>query len=157
MARDDARSRAPRSTTAAADGGDHRCAIITAVTAKRLETVVQFCSDVTASTAWYSKLLEIDPTPYETAYFKFGNGSGYLILAPASPDTVHGGSGVWFEVDDVTTTYARKQAEGFVFNEEPFSIAPGRLVTLVDPDGNLVGLIDNSAGGMPERPPFGTP
>jgi len=123
------------------------------VKAKRLETVVQFCSDVAASTAWYSKLLEIEPTPYDTTYFKFDAGSGYVILAPASPDTVHGGSGVWFEVDDVLAAYAEKTAQGIVFNEEPFAIAPGWLVTLSDPDGNLVGLIDNSTGGMPERPP----
>ena len=119
--------------------------------ARRLETAVQFCSDVGASTAWYSKLLGLDPTPYETTYFKFGEGSGYLILAPAGPDTAHGGTGVWFEVDDVVIAYADKKSEGFVFNEEPFAIAPGWLVTLADPDGNLVGLIDNSAGGMPER------
>ncbi len=34
-------------------------------------------------------------------------------------------------------------------NEPPFDIPPGRLVTLNDPDGNIVGLIDNSKGGMP--------
>jgi hypothetical protein len=28
-------------------------------------------------------------------------------------------------------------------------IPPGRLVTLSDPDGNIVELIDNSKGGMP--------
>ncbi len=38
---------------------------------------------------------------------------------------------------------------GFVFNELPFDIPPGRLVTLNDPDGNIVGLIDDSKGGMP--------
>ena len=119
--------------------------------AKRLETVVQFCADVDASTRWYAALLGIEPTPYETTYFKFGAGSGYLILASASPETIHGGSGVWFEVDDVDVWYAARSAGGFVFNESPFTIAPGRLVTINDPDGNLVGLIDNSAGGMPER------
>ena len=31
----------------------------------------------------------------------------------------------------------------------PFDIPPGPLVTLNDPDGNIVGLIDNSKGGMP--------
>jgi predicted enzyme related to lactoylglutathione lyase len=121
------------------------------VQVKRLETVVQFCSDVARSTSWYSKLLGEQPTPYETTYFRFGSGSGYLILAPAAPGTVHGGSGVWFEVDDVDAAHAALVADGFAFNEAPFSIAPGRLVTLLDPDGNLVGLIDNSAGGMPGR------
>ena len=43
----------------------------------------------------------------------------------------------------------RSCARGYTFNEEPFDIPPGRLVTINDPDGNIVGLIDNSKGGMP--------
>ena len=35
--------------------------------------------------------------------------------------------------------------------QAPFDIPPGQLVTLNDPDGNIVGLIDNSKGGMPEQ------
>ena len=119
--------------------------------ARRLETAVQFCADVAASTDWYTRFLEVAPTPYETTYYRFGLGSGYLILAPAAEGTPHGGTGVWFEVADVVEAYTAKQAEGFVFNEEPFPIPPGRLVTLFDPDGNLIGLVDNSAGGMPDR------
>jgi catechol 2,3-dioxygenase-like lactoylglutathione lyase family enzyme len=121
------------------------------VTALRLETAVLFCSDVAASTRWYTKLLGVEPTPYETTYYKFGPGSGYVILAPAGPETKHGGTGIWFEVDNVDSVYAELSRQGFVFNEAPFDIAPGRLVTLLDPDGNLVGLIDNSHGGMPDR------
>ena len=30
-----------------------------------------------------------------------------------------------------------------------YEIPPGLLVTLNDPDGNIIGFIDNSAGGMP--------
>jgi hypothetical protein len=35
----------------------------------------------------------------------------------------------------------------FVIDQQASS--PGRLVTLNDPDGNIVRLIDNSKGGMP--------
>jgi hypothetical protein len=35
--------------------------------------------------------------------------------------------------------------------EPPLDIPTGRLVTLNDPDRNIVGLIDNSKGGMPGR------
>ena len=116
--------------------------------ARRLETVVQWCSDVGRSSEWYGRLLGFGPTPYEAPYFQF-DGPGYLILAPSSPGTGRGGSGVWFEVESVDEAYRERLADGFQFNEEPFDIPPGRLVTLNDPDGNIVGLIDNSKGGMP--------
>lgn len=118
--------------------------------ARRLETVVQFVSDPAEASAWYSRLLGFGPTPYEGPYFKFDE-HAYLVLAPSSAGTGRGGSGVWFEVEDVDAAYAELRGAGFTFNEPPFDIPPGRLVTLNDPDGNIVGLIDNSRGGMPEQ------
>ena len=117
--------------------------------ARRLETVVQFCADPAASADWYARFLGVEATPYEAPYFRFEQGPGYLILAPAASGTGRGGSGVWFEVEDVAAAYAERTAEGFAFNEEPFDIAPGKLVTINDPDGNIIGLIDNAQGGMP--------
>lgn len=118
---------------------------------RRLETAVQYVADLEASVDWYRRLLDQDPTPYEGPYFPFPGG-GYIILHPSTDGTGRGGTGVWFEVDNVDDTYRRKTSEGFEFNEEPFDIPPGRLVTLNDPDGNIVGFIDNTAGGMPEGP-----
>ncbi len=115
---------------------------------RRLETVVQFVSDPEAATRWYERLLGVAPTPYAGPYFRFDE-HAYLILAPCAPGTGRGGSGVWFEVDDVDEMYRQKLTEGFAFNKEPFDIPPGRLVTLNDPDGNIVGFIDNNNGGMP--------
>jgi predicted enzyme related to lactoylglutathione lyase len=116
--------------------------------ARRLETVVQLCSNPARSRDWYAKLLGIEPTPYEAPYFKFDE-HAYLILSTAAPGTGRGGTGVWFEVEDVEQAYRELLGVGFVFNEAPFDIPPGKLVTLNDPDGNIVGLIDNSKGGMP--------
>ena len=73
----------------------------------------------------------------------------HLIRAPGKPGTGRGGAGCWFLVDSVDRAYKELQANVFTFNEPPFDIPPGRLVTLLDPDGNIVGLIDNSKGGMP--------
>jgi catechol 2,3-dioxygenase-like lactoylglutathione lyase family enzyme len=87
--------------------------------ARRIETVIQWVRDPRASAEWYARLLGVEPTP------------------------------VWFLVDDVADAHRELTARGFTFNEPPFDIPPGRLVTLTDPDGNVVGLIDNSKGGMP--------
>ena len=89
--------------------------------ARRIETVVQYVADPEASARWYARVLG------------------------------RGGSGVWFEVESVAETYRQRRADGFEFNEEPYAIPPGLLVTLNDPDGNIIGFIDNSAGGMPGR------
>jgi len=114
----------------------------------RIETVIQFVTDQQASSRWYATLLDLEPTPYDAPYFTFDE-HAYLILAPGKPGTGRGGSGCWFLVDNVDEAYKEKSAQGFKFNEPPFDIPPGRLVTLNDPDGNIVGLIDNSKGGMP--------
>lgn len=115
---------------------------------RRIETVFQWVDDIPAATEWYRRLLGVDPSPYEAPFFKFEEHC-YLILGQAVPGTGRGGTGVWFEVDDVDARYEELRAEGFAFNEEPFDIPPGRLVTLNDPAGNIVGLIDNGKGGMP--------
>lgn len=115
---------------------------------RRLETVVQFVNDPQASAKWYADFFGIEPTPYEGPYFKFDE-HAYVILAPSSPGTGRGGSGVWFEVEDVEAAYRELTARGYTFNEAPFDIPPGKLVTINDPDGNIIGLIDNTKGGMP--------
>jgi predicted enzyme related to lactoylglutathione lyase len=116
--------------------------------ARRIETVLQWVADVDASMTWYSDFLGVEVTPYEARFFKFGD-NAYLILAPSSPGTGRGGTGGWFEVGSVDEAYAELTARGYTFNEEPFDIPPGRLVTVNDPGGNILGLIDNSNGGMP--------
>lgn len=115
---------------------------------RRIETVIQWVSDVEASKAWYTDFLGVEPTPYDAPYYKFGE-HAYVILAPSEPGTGRGGTGVWLEVEDVDAAYAELRGRGYTFNEEPFDIPPGRLVTINDPDGNILGLIDNSKGGMP--------
>src|SRR5512141_2584393 len=115
---------------------------------RRIETVLQWVSDPAASARWYAEFLGIEPTPYEGPYFKFGE-HAYVILAQSSPGTGRGGTGVWFEVEDVDAAYRELVDRGYKFNEPPFDIPPGRLVTLNDPDGNILGVIDNSKGGMP--------
>jgi predicted enzyme related to lactoylglutathione lyase len=115
---------------------------------RRLETVVQFVSDTEKAKQWYSELLGIETTPYEAPYFKFGE-HAYLILAPAAQGTGRGGTAVWFEVPDADEAYRELTERGYEFNGPPFDILPGRLVNMLDPDGNIIGFIDNSKGGMP--------
>jgi predicted enzyme related to lactoylglutathione lyase len=56
---------------------------------------------------------------------------------------------VYIHVADVDAAYQELTARGYRFNEAPYDIPVGRLVTLTDPDGNLIGLEDRSKGGLP--------
>lgn len=115
---------------------------------RRIETVIRFVSHQPASSRRYARLLGIEPTPYAAPCLGF-DGRTYPILAPRRPGTGRGGTGAWFLVADVDATYRELGAAGFVFNDPLFDIPSGRLVTLYDPDGNIVGFIDNSMGAMP--------
>ena len=62
------------------------------------------------------------------------------------------GTGVQFEVESVDVAYQELQAQGFTLMA-PLRHSPGRLVTLHDPDSNIIGLIDNTRRGMPGQVP----
>jgi len=91
---------------------------------RRIETILQWVSDPQASSQWYARLLGITPTSYEVPYFKFAE-HAYLLLGQAAPGTGRGGTGVWFEVESVDTTYQELQAQGFTFNGPPLTFLRG--------------------------------
>ncbi len=113
-----------------------------------LEVIVQFCIDPDRSRAWYADFLGIEPTSYGEGLFALGDGAR-LHLARAAPGTGRGGTGVYFHVPSVDEAYAELTGRGYEFNEEPYDVPVGRLVTINDPDGNIVGLEDRSKGGLP--------
>src|SRR4029434_4931053 len=92
-----------------------------AMRVRRIETVLQWVSDPQASSQWYARLPGITHTRYDVPYFKFAE-HAYLLLSQATPGTGRGGTGVWFEVESVDTTYQELQAQGFTFNGPPFDI-----------------------------------
>ena len=112
-----------------------------------VEVIVQFCRDMEQSKAWYEDFLGVAAVAYGGGLFALAGTA--LHLAPGAPGTGRGGTGVYFHVDDVDAAYKELTARGYRFNEEPYDIPVGRLVTLNDPDGNLVGLEDRSKGGLP--------
>ena len=112
-----------------------------------VEVIVQFCLDMERSKAWYEDFLGVEAVAYGGGLFALTGTA--LHLAPGAPGTGRGGTGVYFHVDDVDAAYQELTARGYRFNEAPYDIPVGRLVTLNDPDGNIVGLEDRSKGGLP--------
>jgi predicted enzyme related to lactoylglutathione lyase len=111
-----------------------------------IEVVVQFCVDPEKSQAWYADFLGVETTPYPSPLFVLEGAT--LLLAPGVLGTGRGGTGVYFHVASVDEAYQELTARGYRFNEEPYDVPVGRLVTLNDPDGNIVGLEDRSKGGL---------
>src|SRR5262245_33404552 len=114
--------------------------------ASGMEVVVQFCVDPEKSKAWYADFLGVETTQYPSPLFVLGGST--LLLAPGAPGTGRGGTGVYFHVESGDEAYQELTARGYRFNEEPYDVPVGRLVTLNDPDGNIVGLEDRSKGGL---------
>jgi len=114
--------------------------------ASGIEVVVQFCVDPEKSKAWYADFLGVETTQYPSPLFVLGGST--LLLAPGAPRTGRGGTGVYFHVESVDEAYKALTARGYQFNEEPYDVPVGRLVTINDPDGNILGLEDRSKGGL---------
>ena len=72
--------------------------------------------------------------------FQVGDAEPAIILRsqPGSKPTV------WFQVDDVRTTFAALQSKGVVFLSDPFEIRTGMAAEFEDPFGNRLGITDYS-------------
>ena len=103
-------------------------------------------SDPDASGRWYSDLLGIETSPFPLPMFQWGDGAR-LMIAPSAVGMGRGGTSVLFQVESVDATYAEALGKGYVFNEEPPEPLEGKFVSLNDPDGNIVGLMDRSNEG----------
>ena len=55
---------------------------------------------------------------------------------------------MYFNVESVDQAYKELTGRGYKLNEAPYDVPVGRLATINDPDGNIVGLEDRSKGGL---------
>jgi predicted enzyme related to lactoylglutathione lyase len=110
-----------------------------------LRTCIYRVNDITKATAWYSKVLGIDPYFNEPFYVGF-NVAGYeLGLQPDDsnePKTVT--VMTYWGVDDVTKSFNDLITLGATPFEEPEEVGGGIVVGAVkDPWGNIFGIIYN--------------
>lgn len=115
--------------------------------ALRLETAIQYCLDPSAAGRWYADFLGVETTPYPGPLFVF-EGGGALFLAPGSAGTGRGGTAVCIAFADVDAAYRERVERGFRFNEEPYDVPTGRFVTINDPEGNIVAMIEQRTDGQ---------
>ncbi len=112
-----------------------------------LETVVYFVEDLKAASAWYRKVLGIEPnydTPYYVGFTVGGHELGLHPLDGAERPGVGNVQTAYWSVAD-----ARKAAAFFIENgareNKPIQDVGGGILigSVLDPFGNVLGVIQN--------------
>lgn len=111
-----------------------------------LQTAVVLVPDLTAAKDWYTKAFGLKPYFDEPYYVGF-NIAGYeLGLQPEEKPAIAKTTSViaYWGVDDIEHQYQRMLAAGARPLETPNDVGEGVMVaSLIDPWGNVIGLIDN--------------
>ena len=112
---------------------------------KGLRTTIYKVTDLARAKAWYAQAFGITPYFDEPFYVGFNVGGFELGLDPDAPATINpGGVLTYWAVDDVDTAYARLIGLGATRHEEPKEVGGGiKVATVLDPFGNILGLIFN--------------
>jgi predicted enzyme related to lactoylglutathione lyase len=108
-----------------------------------LRTVVYPVSDAARARAWYSEALGIEPYFDEPFYVGFDVGGYELGLDPNNEDPSAGPVTYW-GVDDADAALTQLRARGARLHRDVQDVGEGiRLASVLDPDGNIVGIIQN--------------
>ncbi len=111
-----------------------------------LRTVVYEVEDLEAAKRWYQQALEIEPYFDEPFYVGFSVGGYELGLHPAEGSTPLGlgSTTAYWGVDDIRATVTRLLELGARVHGEVQDVGEGIYVaSVVDPFGNLLGVIQN--------------
>lgn len=108
-----------------------------------LRTVIYPAPDLEKAKAWYSLITEEEPYFDEPYYVGFDIGGYELGL---QPDRKPGSQGsiVYWGVDDIHKTWKKLMNAGAKIDEEIMHVGGEVYVaTILDPFGNLLGIIQN--------------
>jgi predicted enzyme related to lactoylglutathione lyase len=111
-----------------------------------LRTVVYCARDLERAKAWYSTVLGMQPYFDEPFYVGFNVGGYELGLNPDVPEDQGPVSGAvtYWGVKDVEAAFARLLSLGATEHGGVQDVGEGiRLASVVDPFGNIVGIIEN--------------
>ena len=114
------------------------------MTTQGIKTVLHPVSDLAASKAVYAALLGIEPQTDSTYYVGFETEGQHIGLVPGGgPQGMTSPVSYW-HVPDIEAKLAEVVAAGATVTEPAHEVGAGRLVaTVVDPDGNVLGLLQD--------------
>jgi predicted enzyme related to lactoylglutathione lyase len=119
-----------------------------------LSTIVYNVADLKAAKNWYAAMLGTAPFFDEPFYVGFNVGGYQLGLVPADDSISVPNSVTYWGVSDADDAFGRLLAHGATEHEAVRDVGGGiRLGSVYDPDGNVVGVIDNPHSSLFGAPP----
>lgn len=110
-----------------------------------LRTVIYPAKDLAASKAWYEKALGFPPYFDEPFYVGFNVGGYELGLIPDGTSTE-----TYWGVEKIQDAWDDLIAKGAQPQDEPKDVGSGIWVaTVIDPQGNALGIIENPHFKLP--------
>jgi len=114
------------------------------MTTQGIKTVLHPVSDLAKAKPVYAALLGIEPQADSSYYVGFEAEGQQIGLVPGGgPQNMNSPVAYW-HVADIEAKLAEVTAAGGAVKESPRDVGGGRLVaTFTDPDGNVLGLIQD--------------
>ncbi|MEU4160123.1 VOC family protein [Actinoplanes sp. NPDC026670] len=111
------------------------------MTNEGIKTVLHPVTDLEKAKAVYTALLDTPPSADSPYYVGYDVAGQHIGLVPGGPkQTV-----AYWHVSDIDAKLAELTAAGATVAEAPKEVGPGRRVaTVTDPDGNVLGLLQDS-------------
>ncbi|GGU90707.1 glyoxalase [Actinomadura cremea] len=109
-----------------------------------IRTVLHPVSDLAKAKAVYAALLGEAPQTDSSHYVGFEVGGQHIGLVPGGGPQGLTSPVAYWHVPDIEAKVADLAAAGATVREAPHDVGAGRLVaTVTDPDGNVLGLIQD--------------
>jgi predicted enzyme related to lactoylglutathione lyase len=109
-----------------------------------IKTVLHPVTDLTRAKAVYTALLGAPPTTDSSYYVGYETAGQQIGLVPAGGPQAMSSPVAFWHVADIAAKLAEVTAAGAKVKESPHDVGGGRLVaTFTDPDGNVLGLIQD--------------
>jgi len=117
---------------------------MTGSTTQGIKTVLHPVSDLTAAKAVYTALLGIAPQADSSYYVGYDAEGQQIGLVPGGEQQGMTSPVAYWHVTDIEAKLAEVTAAGAKVKDAPRDVGGGRLVaTFTDPDGNVLGLIQD--------------
>jgi predicted enzyme related to lactoylglutathione lyase len=117
----------------------------TSATNDGVRTVLHPVTDLAAAKAVYTALLGIEPQADSDYYVGYTVAGQQIGLVPGGGPQGMTSPVAYWHVSDIEAKLAEVTAAGATVEEAPHDVGGGRLVaSFTDPDGNVLGLIQDS-------------
>jgi predicted enzyme related to lactoylglutathione lyase len=117
---------------------------MTASSTQGIKTVLHPVSDVAAAKPVYTALLGVEPSADADYYVGYDAEGQHIGLVPGGAQGMTSPVAYW-HVPDIEAKLAEVTAAGAAVKDPVRNVGGGRLVaTFTDPDGNVLGLLQDS-------------